>query len=765
VITVTAVDSSGNATAATITTPGNGNPYDGTDDTLVGIQNNSGSNLNSITLVSSNTTYGGLFGFDDDGPCAYNSGYCFNFPAGYTPTGYEGPDNTFSGFSAKVQDGVTYGVPPATSGTVNFITPIASGGCTWFALEGVPQSLSVVTQQGTPITLTSGLTQSFVFGSTPGGQLELDFDDSVSNDNGDLTIQPGTIPFVSDEGISAVDWASIVNGTAMADAPCLLAAGQTDTLGRPQCAVYTVTCTTTADPTPSGANCPKSTVRNILFNQVTDLVQTQSGIANGILTIPAGYAPGLAMASDALTPGAQCSYPSSSPLAGQICPRSIMTQIADATPKPGGTTTSPNSTYVFFCCEPEWQTTPLIPLWNKTTSVPALFTSVPPATPSPNPNNFQAAQGAFVVVGAEPRGVALHTTYPLPGEESLNTYLNTPIPPCPTPGVSPLAYWSTQNPQTFSVNGLITTFDNGTTTPTPITEGAYDAHYYSVDCDDFEELVYPGSLNVTPGPATGNQATFKTVPFNIDLTPPIVTSITLNQSGGYYPQNSSLTASVTCTDPSSPTVQNFFSGIAKCGSQTSPQLFSGNQHTVTTTPIPLSTLTLGPQTFTASAVDQAGNPSPPASVSYQVVGAADVAIEMVALPVVKTGTNLTYLIGVVNKGPNTADLVTVDDALPANTSFVSAGYAIESCTMGTNGRPICSISSPTLSCGSVSGSCSIGALAAWASKNPIGAVVQITVKVDANAKTIITDTAVVSSANADPNLTNNTATWSTIVTK
>src|SRR5438477_5738253 len=63
-ITVTAVDGSGHATAFTVTIPngGNGNPYDqgvdgdNSDDTLVGIQNNSGGSLTSITLTSPNLT-------------------------------------------------------------------------------------------------------------------------------------------------------------------------------------------------------------------------------------------------------------------------------------------------------------------------------------------------------------------------------------------------------------------------------------------------------------------------------------------------------------------------------------------------------------------------------------------------------------------------------------------------------------------------------------------------------------------------------------
>ncbi len=605
------------------------------------------------------------------------------------------------------------------------------------------------TQQGQQIDPNNpaSLTQSFVSNNAHGQHQEFDFDYSVSNNGGDLTFPNGTpTPFVSTGGVNPLDWASIVKGTAMADAPCLTAAGQT------VCAVNTLTCSTSTNTTPAGLYCPQSSARNVLFIQQMDLNLNQPGITNGILTIPAGYAPGIAMAPDVLISGAQCNYPSGEPLATQLCPQSILTQLEDPTPRGGGTGTTTNSSYVFFCCQPEWQTTPTIPLWTNSASVPASFTSVPPATPNPDTNSFHAAQGASVVVGAEPRGTMLDTTYPLPAEQTLNNST-----PCPALG-DPPSPWSTQNPQPFSVSGLISTYDNNGTA-SPLVEGAYDAHYFSVDCDASEELVFPPSLDVHPGTPGANVATFKTVPFNLDTTKPSVTSITLS-SPGYYAQNSAATATVTCTDPSSPTVTNFFSGIAMCAMQT----FNGNQQTVTTSPISLSTSTIGTQTFTASATDAAGNTSPAASATYQVVGSADLATGMIGNLFVRTGMNLTYYIAVANKGPNTANLVTITDTLPMGTTFVSSGYATESCSF-SGSQPLCSITPPTNSCGSVAGSCSVATLPAWTKKNPIAALVQIIVNVNAKANTTLTDRAVVSQVNSDPNLNNNTTSWSTFVTK
>jgi len=139
-ITVYQVDGSGNATAFTVTTLTNGNPYDGTEDTLVGIQNSSGAPLNSMTLSSPDLTFGGIFNFDADGPCSFNSADCFNgATSGVDPGDYQGPNNTFTNIAAN-----------KTSGTVSFNAPgIPSNGSTWFAMEGTPTSFGQISQTQT----------------------------------------------------------------------------------------------------------------------------------------------------------------------------------------------------------------------------------------------------------------------------------------------------------------------------------------------------------------------------------------------------------------------------------------------------------------------------------------------------------------------------------------------------------------------------------------------------------------------------------------
>jgi RHS repeat-associated protein len=101
-------------------------PFDGVEDTLIGVQNNSGGTIGSLVL-SANTD---LFGFDGDGLCSgVNSGGKTPFyppPTGcpFGSTRYEGPGTSFSNIN-----------PSATGGVVNFTSGLAPGASTYFSLE------------------------------------------------------------------------------------------------------------------------------------------------------------------------------------------------------------------------------------------------------------------------------------------------------------------------------------------------------------------------------------------------------------------------------------------------------------------------------------------------------------------------------------------------------------------------------------------------------------------------------------------------------
>jgi len=93
-------------------------PYDGVEDTLIGIVNQSTSPLSKLSLAS-NTD---LFGFDGDGICTVTPA-APSCPA-TGPTGYEGPNTSFSNVTAN-----------SSGGTVNFPAPLTQGQSTYFALE------------------------------------------------------------------------------------------------------------------------------------------------------------------------------------------------------------------------------------------------------------------------------------------------------------------------------------------------------------------------------------------------------------------------------------------------------------------------------------------------------------------------------------------------------------------------------------------------------------------------------------------------------
>jgi hypothetical protein len=144
------VNANGSVTTSTDPTQG---PYEGVEDSLIGIQNNSTGNVTSLTLFGA-----GIFGFETgaaaDGGCSglYQGGP--NFPGTYPtpagcpfgPTGYEGPGTSFS-------------VTDANNGTVVFTgAGVAPGGHTWWTLEGPPATLNIVIEQpivAHPVTINA----------------------------------------------------------------------------------------------------------------------------------------------------------------------------------------------------------------------------------------------------------------------------------------------------------------------------------------------------------------------------------------------------------------------------------------------------------------------------------------------------------------------------------------------------------------------------------------------------------------------------------
>jgi hypothetical protein len=136
-------------TGGTTVTITNSNPFEGADDSLVGIINNGTTPVSTITLTGS-----GISGWDGDGICTFGAGgefadtftsgssaYCSASQlAGNDPQDYYGPNMTFSNYSSG--DAVT----------VTFSPAIAVGASTFLSLEGLPSASLTAAPGGTPTT-------------------------------------------------------------------------------------------------------------------------------------------------------------------------------------------------------------------------------------------------------------------------------------------------------------------------------------------------------------------------------------------------------------------------------------------------------------------------------------------------------------------------------------------------------------------------------------------------------------------------------------
>ena len=161
-------------------------PYEGADDSLIGVVNSSSSPIYELPLSVPNSD---LFGFDGDGICdpggsplltgcvptsqtpageacdgGQDEGCAFptptgtnGAPAGYVPSGYEGPTSWFSNIS-----------PDTSSGQVEFSPPLQPGQSTYFSLEEPPTGSSIgvggtapYSPGGQPPTVTSSTGASF----------------------------------------------------------------------------------------------------------------------------------------------------------------------------------------------------------------------------------------------------------------------------------------------------------------------------------------------------------------------------------------------------------------------------------------------------------------------------------------------------------------------------------------------------------------------------------------------------------------------------
>ncbi len=129
----------------------------------------------------------------------------------------------------------------------------------------------------------------------------------------------------------------------------------------------------------------------------------------------------------------------------------------------------------------------------------------------------------------------------------------------------------------------------------------------------------------------------------------------------------------------------------------------------------------------------------------KIILSADISMTAKAPATVKSGANLTYNLTAKNNGPDTALSVSVSDATPTGTTFVSVTPNTGTCT-----------APPVGGTGTVT--CTVGTMGSGTSLK-----ITLVVNVNASSGSTITDTATASSTTYDPNTKNNTATATTTV--
>jgi len=104
-----------------ISTSGPGGNYDGAEDAVLGVVNNSGHSISNFSITGT-----GIFGFDGDGINTFTG--VVNAAASHF-TGALAGESAYGGADAFYTNIV------GNTGTVNFLTPIANGGSDYFSLE------------------------------------------------------------------------------------------------------------------------------------------------------------------------------------------------------------------------------------------------------------------------------------------------------------------------------------------------------------------------------------------------------------------------------------------------------------------------------------------------------------------------------------------------------------------------------------------------------------------------------------------------------
>lgn len=442
---------------------------------------------------------------------------------------------------------------------------------------------------GNPIPSTNPpanlLTQDFTFSGTTNKVVQSVLDFSLAEQQNTLTIQNQTIPIVSDQAIALADWPSYVAGTSFATSECLVHDGEILPSGDSACKLYTVVCQVGQSANQNGVQCPTSTERNIVIQDVFD---------GPAFSLPDIWVDGVAYhqgfgfleAKEGWT-GGPCTFdPGSDQLFS--CPENLLTLFTGpGTTKGSGTPNGHfNSTFISVGPVPEYLTSIAFPgcshqKWANTRDVKASFKTRPPVVPPPN-NGFVAAPAFSITYGVSPQNALPSPEFPVPGDVSLYNPTGCYV---PAKAFQPA-------PVTISVDA----------------DGMYLVHYFATDCAGTEELRFPKDQS---GSWT---TTFFVAELDVDtVKPKVISGPTLSPAPTLidgvlgYAKGAHVTATYQCSDE--------LSGVEQCG-------YKGYSDPITD-PGPVTTAvdtaTTGTHTFIAAVWDAAQNVGTPATVTYQVV--------------------------------------------------------------------------------------------------------------------------------------------------
>ncbi|HET9101178.1 MAG TPA: Ig-like domain-containing protein [Acidobacteriaceae bacterium] len=447
---------------------------------------------------------------------------------------------------------------------------------------------------------SSNITQNYSIDSTSNQKFQFVYDLSKAQQAGSLSITSGTVPYIAEIPVDPTTFeATLAPRTSFATSSCMIHTGELLN-GLPACALYTLQCTSGASTTPSGAQCPVSSLPNEIFQDVFDgpsFTLPDIATPNNGPTFHEGV--GFLMASEGWT-GGPCTFDAASGLQELTCPQNLLADFSG----PGlytssGYTSHPNSTFIPVTGVPEDLTTVTVQhqhpgYWVNTQNPVVTLSSQPPVvagTNLPGSSSFIASPIQSIIYGIS----SANSVQPSPSAPaSTDTTVASDV-------VCPLQ----ANPS----DPAATIFATPNETLTVPADGKYLVHYFAKDCAGTEELQF------TQNASTSSWSTsYYTYPINVDTVSPIVNSgPTLSPAAntlilGDYIVGQAVTATYSCTDERS--------GVVTCGSSTySPASTTLNTGTITSN---VNTSKTGAQTYTVDAIDAAGNQSSKSS-NYTVI--------------------------------------------------------------------------------------------------------------------------------------------------